>query len=495
MNAWNAGAIFLVAAFLSWRWVMVRRKRRHLPPGPAMALPILGHMHLLGPLPHRSMHKLSQTYGPILFLRLGSSPTVVLSSSSLAKQFLHDHDEAFAFRPGMEFGKLVFYNKGSALMQPDDRRWKVIRRLYVQEVLSPKSILSYKHVRDEEISLLLLEVRSKATAGENVVIRSLANRYIFSVMTCLLFSQRSLEGELSEFPSIFNVLSKLFAQPLIGDFVPYLRWLDPGGLRKKVIVQAGHMNALLQGILDQRLLLRRSSEASPADVLTVFLDSFGMPDNPDYDLVKASILEILTGSTDTTTAAVEWAMAELLCAPKSKLAKLQEEISAVVQTGQQVEESHFNSLPYLQAVVKETLRLHPPVPLLLPHLARDPIEIAGFSLPRNTRLFVNVWAIGRDASLWEAAHEFKPERFLVGGHASDVGLFGGQSYQLLLPFGRGRRGCPGSHLAVTMISLVIANLVHGFHWYPSCSSIPEDEVMGMSNMLAKPFSARPTIRY
>ncbi|MCO5547889.1 hypothetical protein L7F22_001341 [Adiantum nelumboides] len=344
---------------------------------------------------------------------VSTCPTVVLSSPSLAKQFLHDHDDAFAFRPAMEFSKLVFYNKGSALMQPDDPRWRAIRRLYVQEVLSSKSILSYKHVRQEEIGLLLQEIRSKANAGECVEIRSLAYRYIFNVMTSLLFSQRAMEGELSEFRVVFKALSELFGQPLISDFVPYLHWLDPGGLRRRVMLQAERMNALLQGILDQRLLLRRTNQASPADVLTVFLDSFGMPDNPDYDFVKASILELLTGSTDTTTAAVEWAMAELLCAPKSKLAGLQEEISAIVQPG---------------------------------------------------------------------------------GHASGVGLFGGQSYQLLMPFGRGRRGCPGNQLAATMIYLLIANFVHSFQWLPSCSSIPADEVMGMSNMLAKPFSARPHIR-
>lgn len=174
--------------------------------------------------------------------------------------------------------------------------------------------------------------------------------------------------------------------------------------------------------------------------------------------------------------------------------KLQEEINAIVEPGQQVEESHFISLPYLQAVVKETLRLHPPVPLLLPHLAKEPMEIAGFALPSNTRLFVNVWAIGRDESIWEAADEFKPERFLVGGHASEVGLLGGQSYQQLMPFGRGRRGCPGSHLGLTMMSLLVANLVHSFNWQSSVSSIPADEIMGMSNMLAKPFVATPTIR-
>ncbi|MCO5595603.1 hypothetical protein L7F22_049648 [Adiantum nelumboides] len=433
---WYAVAILLVVALLSWIWLaMAGRKRRQLPPGPAMALPILGHMYLLGPLPHISMHTLCQKYGPIVFLRLGSSPTVVLPSPSLVKQFLHDHDDAFAFRPAMEFSKLVFYNKGAALMQPDDPRWRAIRRLYVQEVLSPKSILSYKHVRQEKIGLLLKEIRSKANAGECVEIRSLAYHYIFNVMTSLLFSQRAMGGELSEFRVVFKALSELFGQPLISDFVPYLHWLDPRGLRKRVMLQAERMNAVLQGILDQRLQLRRTNQASPADVLTVFLDSFGMPDNPDFDLVKASILELLTGSTDTTTAAVEWAMAELLCAPKSKLAELQEQISAIVQPGQQVEESHINSLPYLQGVVKETLRLHPPVPLLLPHFTRDPIEIAGFSLPRNTRLFVNVWAIGGDESLWEAASEFKPERFLTGGHASGVGLFGGQSYQFLMPFG------------------------------------------------------------
>ncbi|KAH7365220.1 hypothetical protein KP509_18G014900 [Ceratopteris richardii] len=487
-------AAVLGVVFLIWLWARIHRKRQRLPPGPGIGIPILGHMHLLGPLPHRSIHKLSQKIGPIVFLRLGCRPTVIVSSPSLSREFLHDHDEAFAFRPTMEFGKLVFYDQGSACMQPDDPRWKAIRRMFAQEVLSPKSVLKYKNIRDDEVRILMQEIRCKAATGESIEIRTFANRWILNVMTRFLFSRRASGDELSEFPKVFKVLSELFAQPLIGDFVPYLRWLDPGGLRKRVKLQAKLMDAILENILAKRLQPHDSNEAPPADVLTVFLNFFGVSNNSsELGAVKACILEILTGSTDTTTAAVEWAMAELLCAPKLRLQTLQDELSAVVSAGQQVEESHFNSLPYLQAVIKETLRLHPSVPLLLPHLARDPIEIAGFLLPEHTRLFVNVWAIGRDENVWEAAHEFRPERFLPGGSASDVTLVGGQSYQLM-PFGYGRRGCPGSHLAVTMVSLLVANLVHNFTWSSSLSNIPDDEVMGMSNMLAKPFTASPIIR-
>ncbi|MCO5574771.1 hypothetical protein L7F22_028562 [Adiantum nelumboides] len=495
-NAVLAGTLLVLVCccLISWR------RRRRLPPGPGMGWPVIGHMHLLGALPHKSLHKLSQKYGPIVFLRLGSSPTVVLSSPTLAKQFLHDHDEAFAFRPAMESAKHIFFNHGSGLMQPDNPRWKAIRRLYVQEVLSPKSLLSSKHVRNREIGLLLQEVRNAAAADKPVELRALANGWTANVMASLLFSQRVSDGELSELPAMLKELAELFAQPLIGDFVPYLRWFDPRGLRRRTKLAAKRMDALLQHVLDKRLRQRRAVEAGAQDLLTAFLDFFGeAADDPadeyEYAPVKGAIVEILIASSDTTAATVEWGMRELLRAPKSKIGKLQEEIDAVVEGGQQVEESHLDSLPYLGAVVKETFRLHPPVPLLLPHLARNPIEIAGYCLPKNTRVFSNMWTIGRDESLWEAAQEFKPERFMPGGHASEVGLLGVQSYQPLMPFGRGRRGCPGSNLGIIMVSLFVANLVHSFGWESSMASSPDDEVVGMFNMLAQPFAAKPSNRH
>ncbi|KAI5060518.1 hypothetical protein GOP47_0024938 [Adiantum capillus-veneris] len=456
-NVWWFATLAGTLLVLVCCWLLWGRRGR-LPPGPALGWPIIGHLHLLGPLPHKSLNKLSQRYGPIVFLRLGSSPTVVLSSPSLAKQFLHDHDEAFAFRPAMESAKHIFFNYGSGLMQPDDPRWKAIRRLYVQEVLSPKSLLASKHVRNDEIGLLLREIRSSAVAGEPVEIRDLANGWTANVMARLIFSQRVSDGQLSELPAILKELAELFAQPLLGDFVPYLRWFDPRRLRKRVKLTAKRMDALLQHIVDKRLLQHGMREAAaPADLLTAFLDFFGpAAHNPsdayEYAPVKGAIVEILIASSDTTAATVEWGMREVLRAPRSTMEKLQEEISSVVEAGQQVEESHLESLPYLQAVVKETFRLHPPVPLLLPHLSREPIEIAGYSLPKNTRLFSNTWTIGRDETLWEAAHEFRPERFMPDGHASEVGLVGIQSYQPLMPFGRGRRGCPGSNLGIIMMS-------------------------------------------
>jgi len=173
------------------------------------------------------------------------------------------------------------------------------------------------------------------------------------------------------------------------------------------------------------------------------------------------VQELITGGTDTSSVTVEWAMSELLRRPEV-LAKLTEELDRVVGRGRLVAEEDMPRLPYLDAVVRETMRLHPVVPLLIPRVSREDTAVGGYDIPRGTRVLVNVWAIGRDPAVWgDAAEEFRPERFVVaGGEAADVK---GQDLRLL-PFGAGRRMCPAHGLGLRMVQLVLANLVHGFAW-------------------------------
>jgi cytochrome P450 len=174
--------------------------------------------------------------------------------------------------------------------------------------------------------------------------------------------------------------------------------------------------------------------------------------------------ELITGGTDTSSVTVEWAMSELLRKP-DVLAKATEELDRVVGGDRLVTEGDMPSLPYLDAVVKETMRLHPVVPLLIPRVSREDTSVAGYDIPKGTRVLVNVWAIGRDPAVWKdaAADEFRPERFLVGSEPGVSVDVKGQHLQLL-PFGSGRRMCPAQGLGLRMVQLVLANLLHGFTW-------------------------------
>ncbi len=161
--------------------------------------------------------------------------------------------------------------------------------------------------------------------------------------------------------------------------------------------------------------------------------------------------------TETTSSTTEWALTELLLNPESMI-KVKDELTRVVGPNQKVEESHIDNLSYLQAVIKEILRLHPPIPFLVPRKAIQDTNFMGFNIPKNTQVLVNAWAIGRDPDVWEDPLSFKPERFL--GTKID---YKGQHYELI-PFGAGRRMCAGVPLAHKVLHLVLGSLLHKFDW-------------------------------
>ncbi|KAH7387616.1 hypothetical protein KP509_16G032700 [Ceratopteris richardii] len=195
---------------------------------------------------------------------------------------------------------------------------------------------------------------------------------------------------------------------------------------------------------------------------------------------------MFVGGIDTSTLAIEWALAELLKHPHI-LRTVQDELSLVVGFTRLVQDSDIGSLPYLRAVVKETMRLHPVVPMLVPHAANQQCQVNGYDIPSGTVTFVNVWAIGRDASVWEMPLKFYPERFLD----SKIDLRG-QHFELL-PFGSGRRICPGLSLGIDSVHLLLANLLHVFDW-SAIGEIDMTEKYGMMCSLAKPLVAAVEMR-
>lgn len=201
--------------------------------------------------------------------------------------------------------------------------------------------------------------------------------------------------------------------------------------------------------------------------------------------------DLLIAGTDTSSTAIEWTMSELMRHP-TVMKKLQKEIEAVVGLDGTVNESHLDKLEYLYMVLKETLRLHPVAPLLIPHESMEDCEVDGYHIPKKSQIIVNAWAIMRDPSIWPDPDTFKPERFLE----RDVDMRG-QDFRLI-PFGSGRRGCPGMLLALTVVRLVVAQLVHCFDWELPDGMAPDDldmsEHFGIVTNRAKPLMAIPRYR-
>ncbi|CAN1174491.1 Cytochrome P450 76C4 [Linum perenne] len=211
----------------------------------------------------------------------------------------------------------------------------------------------------------------------------------------------------------------------------------------------------------------------------------------DLHLIKYLFLDVFVAGTDTSSATLEWAMAELLRNPKT-FAKAREELDQIVGKGNHLQESDITQLPYLQAILKETFRLYPAAPLLLPRKAGSDVEICGFTVPKGAQILVNAWAIGRDPKTWNNPNSFMPERFM--GSKTDVR---GHSFELI-PFGGGRRICPGLPLAMRMLHVMLGSLIHWFDWKLEDGVDPEnldmEEKSGTTLQKAKPLLVIPRPR-
>lgn len=222
----------------------------------------------------------------------------------------------------------------------------------------------------------------------------------------------------------------------------------------------------------------------------VLTDGSQLPGKFGIGMINICQQDLFIAGSDTSAITTEWAMAELIRKP-AVLEKARQELLAVIGTERPVQESDIHRLPYLQAIVKETMRLHPAAPLLLTYRAKADVEVLGYIVPKGIQVLVNAWAIGRDPSYWTESMEFEPERFL--GSSVD---FKGRDFEYI-PFGAGRRICPGLPLAVRMVHLMVASLVQSFNWRLPDGMPPEDldmeEQFGVTLRKAAPLCAIPTL--
>ncbi|CAI0450800.1 unnamed protein product [Linum tenue] len=239
----------------------------------------------------------------------------------------------------------------------------------------------------------------------------------------------------------------------VGDFIPWLRWINIfTGFSVRVDTIAKEFDDFLEEVVDEhtRKLENRASRETEEDREEEEEERFGGQD-------------MFAAGTDTSYTVLEWAMTELLRHPKT-MERLRDEARRVGKGEAEINEDDLDEMLYLKAVMKETLRMYPPIPLLVPRKPSRSVEIEGYHVPAGTMTMVNAWAIGRDPGIWEQPEEFMPERFLNDGCKVD---FRGQDFELI-PFGAGRRGCPGISFAMATNELVLANMVNGFDW-----SLPE----------------------
>ncbi|KAG5530764.1 hypothetical protein RHGRI_025664 [Rhododendron griersonianum] len=463
----------------------LRRHKLKYPPGPR-PWPIIGNLNLVGSVPHLSFHSLSRKYGDIMQLRFGSFPVVVVSSPEMAKEVLQTHGETFASRPATAAGKYTAYNYSDMVWAPYGPHWRLARRLYLNELFSPKRIDSYEYIRVEERRALMS--RLSALSGKGTVIREELIRFTLTNVSRMALGEKyfseSESGrssssvkleELREMVDDWFLLNGVFN---IGDWIPWLAFLDLQGYVKRMKALSRKFDRFHDHVIADHKAKREADK-----------DNFVAKDMVDVVLQLAedpNLEDPILGGTDTSAITVEWAISELLKQPRL-LRKATEELDRVIGRDRWVEEDDIQNLPYICAIAKETMRFHPVGALLAPHLSIEDCKIAGYDISKGTTVFVNTWGIGRDPRYWEEPEKFLPEQFF--GKDIDVK---GHHFELL-PFGSGRRMCPAYRLGLMLIQSTLANLVHGFKWGLPDNVKPEDvdmeEEYGLSTHRKNPIVA------
>ncbi|CAI0428357.1 unnamed protein product [Linum tenue] len=429
-------------ASLPLLYSLLYRLRFKLPPGPRPT-PIVGNLYDIKPVRFRCFAEWAEQYGPIISVWFGSTLNVVVSNTQLAKEVLKEHDQQLA-----------------------DRH---------------RSRSAAKFSRDGQEKSLQVKKYLGAVAFNNITRLAFGKRFVNS--------EGVMDEQGLEFKAIVSNGLKLGASLSMAEHIEWLRWMFP--LEEGAFAQHGaRRDRLTRAIMEEHTEARKKS----GDTKQHFVDAL-LTLKEKYDLSEDTIIgllwDMITAGMDTTAISSEWAMAEIIKHPRVQQ-KLHDEMDRVIGFERIMTESDFSSLHYLQCVVKESLRLHPPTPLMLPHRSNANVKIGGYDIPKGSNVHVNVWAVARDPAVWKDPLEFRPERFME----EDVDMKG-HDFRLL-PFGAGRRVCPGAQLGINLVTSMLGHLLHHFQWSPPAGVKPEEidmsENPGLVTYMRTPVMATATPR-
>ncbi|XP_047306334.1 premnaspirodiene oxygenase-like [Impatiens glandulifera] len=474
--------IFFYCAFSSFLFMVLKyckkliSETQKLPPHP-WKLPLIGNLHqLAGSLPHHSLSNLAQKYGPVMHLQLGEVSTLVISSSEAAKEIMKTHDVTFADRPKLLSPEILTYGCTDIAFAPYGEYWRQLRKICTLELLSTRRVQSFRSVREEGVYDLVDYIRSSQglfPINLTKKIFSLTNDVVCKTALGMKFNdQEKLLLALQEATELVGG----FALP---DMFPSLKFLHSiNGVKPTLMKAHQSVDRILHDIVVHHQLKRETTKEHKdagvdqedlVDVLLRLQNSGDLSFPITVNNIKAVLQDIFIAGTETSSSTVEWAMTELMRNPRVMM-KTQVEVRKLMKGKSKINESNIEELSYLKAVIKETLRLHPPIPLLLPREARENVKIFGYDIPKKTRVIVNSWAIMRDPDHWKDPEEFKPERFESNESYGDMK---GTDFRYI-PFGAGRRMCPGLTFGNASVELPLAALLYHFDWSLADGFKPED---------------------
>ncbi|XP_015579428.3 LOW QUALITY PROTEIN: flavonoid 3'-monooxygenase CYP75B137-like [Ricinus communis] len=461
-------AATIVAAFLIifwYSWLMNKSKTISppLPPGPR-GLPLVGNLPFVEPEFHRYFAKLSEIYGPIFKLQLGRKTCIVIGSNFLAKQILKGRDAIFANRDPPVVALAATYGGLDIAWRPNSEGWRKLRKVCVREMMSNTTLDACYMLRRRELRKMVKEVYEKVGSPVNIgeqIFLTILN-IILSMLWGEALHDKDRKGIGVELQQAVLEIVELLGKPNISDLYAALAKLDLQGIESKINKLRQWFDTIFESVIADHNYVDQAKSKISKEFLQFLLEHMKQGDNKSTFSItelKALFMDIIVAGTDTKSTTVEWAMAEILKHPEV-MAKIHEELERVVGNNNIVEESQLPELPYLEAVIKETLRLHPPIPLLIPHSPSISCTVAEYTIPKGLRVFFNVWEIQRNPDAWNDPLEFQPDRFLKEAGKSD---YWGNDFNFL-PFGSGRRVCAGIPLADRMVKHALATLLHSFDW-------------------------------
>ncbi|KAL0296160.1 UNVERIFIED_CONTAM: Flavonoid 3'-monooxygenase [Sesamum radiatum] len=439
------------------------------PPGPR-GLPIVGFWPFLRTDMHIQFTELARQYGPIYKLWLGSKLCTVISSPSLIKEIVRDQDTIFANRDST-VARVGSYNGNDISFCPYDSSWRTRRKLFVHDMLSNRSLDATFNLRKDESECYNEHGVGNTIEGER---KDKIGAAVSSLVT------RS-----------FDFMGK----PNVSDYFAVLATFDIQGVEKEMSDIMQRVDEIIEDIINERTKVGGGGNKNGGrlDFLQMLLELSEKQDvKTEFGKtqIKALITDIVMGGTDTSSTTIEWVMTEFMRNPEV-MEKAHKELSEVVGLNNIVEEFHIPKLVYLDAVIKESLRIHPTGPLLIPRTPSQSCTVGGYSIPKDSAVIINIWSIQRDPLAWNNQLEFIPERFLGDSEKWD---FSENNFNYI-PFGSGRRICAGLPLAERMLKYILASLLHSFDWQlPKSERVDIKDKYGVVLRKKNPLVAIPSPR-
>ncbi|XP_022771510.1 cytochrome P450 82G1-like [Durio zibethinus] len=488
-----------VLAFLLVLYVFSRNiskySKKSCIPEPSGSWPLIGHLHLLGGKETlcKKLGAMADKYGPLYSLKLGSRRVLVVSSWEIAKDCLINNDRTLATRANIAAGRHIGYNNAILALAPYGEYWRNIRKIATIELLSSHRLEKLKHIRFSEMDLFIKELfglcaQNRADNCAQVTMNEVLERLTFNINLRMLVGKRfssSTYAQVNSEPWRYEKAIKqavyLFGIFVLADALPYLEWMDIQGHVRSMKKTAKELNSVISVWLEDHLRRKKESQSTcESDFMDVMLAN--LPEDAVISghtrdtIVKATTLILTLTGGESTSVTITWVLSLLLNHP-SVLKAAQEELDLHVGRDRWVEESDIKNLKYLQAIVKETLRLYPPGPITGIREATEDCCIAGYHVPKGTRLIINLWKLQRDPRVWENPGEFQPERFMTTHAHFDVR---GQNFEFI-PFSSGRRSCPAITFGLQVVHLTLGKLLQGFDIRtPDGKSVDMAEGLGLA---------------